>query len=156
MANVNLEVLKQALDHFAEQEAVAEAEIQQSEEKIVELEARIVDCHERLKTVELDRDHVMEIMQRYASKSATSQESVAKLSPDQKPEVKTAPPASKAAQTTSTTTAKPIKEPPKTPPKPQPAESKAEDKKTKEGEAAAEGEDDTVKNINDALRGLFR
>jgi len=144
--SVNIEVLKQTLDHFAEQEAMAESEIQQSEEKIVELEARIVECHERLKTVELDRDHVMEIMQRYASKSTTSPESKAPV----KAEKPAAAAASKAQQSTSTSTAKPIKEPPKAASKTQPA---AEDKKA---EGATGEDDDTVKNINDALRGLFR
>lgn len=154
MANVNIDVLKQTLDHFVEQEALAEAEIQQAEEKIVELEARMVDCHERLKTVETDRDRVMEIMQRYASKSTTSPEDKAPTAKSDKPEVKMPAASSKAQQSTSTGTAKPIKEPPKASPKGQPA---AEEKKEKapEGEAA-EGDDDTVKNINDALRGLFR
>lgn len=146
MPSVNPEVLKQTLEHFAEQEALAEAEIQQSEEKIVELEARIVECSERLKTVEVDRDHVMEIMKRYASKSTTSPESKAPAKPE-----KAAPAASKAQQSASTGTAKPIKEPPKAAAKSQPA---TEDKKA--DEAASGEDDDTVKNINDALRGLFR
>lgn len=150
MPNVNIDVLKQTLDHFAEQEALAEGEIQQAEEKIVELEARIVDCHERLKTVESDRDHVMEIMQRYASKATGSPEAKAPAKTE-KTESKPAATASKAQQQTSTGTAKPIKEPPKAATKSQPA---AEEKKAEE--PAAEGDDDTVKNINDALRGLFR
>ncbi len=149
MPSINPDVLKQTLDHFAEQESLAEAEIQQSEEKIVDLEARIVECNERLKTVEVDRDHVMEIMKRYATKSTTGSED--KAAPA-KSETKAPQAAGKSQQSASTGTAKPIKEPPKASPKASPA---AEEKKAAEGEAA-EGDDDTVKNINDALRGLFR
>jgi peptidoglycan hydrolase CwlO-like protein len=144
--SINPDVLKQTLEHFAEQEALVEAEIKQSEEQIVELEARIVECHERLKTVELDRDHVMEIMTRYASKSTTGEAKA-----PAKAEKAEAKPAAAKAQPAQTGTAKPIKEPPKAASKTPPAA--AEEKKAEE---AAEGDDDTVKNINDALRGLFR
>ncbi len=144
----NPKILKETLEAFLEREALVEAEIQQSEEQITELEARIVECSERLKTVEVDRDHVMEIMKRYATKSTGGTE--AKAAPA-KSEAKVQPSASKAQQSTSTGTAKPIKEPPKASPKATPAT----DEKKAETEAA-EGDDDTVKNINDALRGLFR
>src|SRR4030095_17258236 len=66
MPSINLEMLKQLLDDFAEKEALSTEQIAACEQQIFELEALIAKSRERLELVAHDRERVLAMKDRYS------------------------------------------------------------------------------------------
>jgi len=180
MPSVNVDMLKQLLDDFQEKEALAAEAVNNHQQQIQELEARIGSCRERLNVVAADRERVLAIMQRWVAGTAAAEPSVpTALAPTPSKArdifggpVKAAGGGGKAAKAAAAkiqdvpeVKAEPISEPS---PAPLPAEAPialtdsdeavqpAEEIAEAQPESVAKEESgDTVKSINDALRGLF-
>ncbi len=134
MSSINVDMLKQLLDDFLAKEQLTGQEITATEQKINELKVQIESCQQKLFVVAQDREKIAQMMQRY-----TNQESLAPAS--------TIIPVSKSTKSSSK---RAVAE--ETPPHvavPQAGSSEASKP------APVVEEEETVKNINDALRQLF-
>ncbi len=173
MPSINLEMMKQLMQEFSEKEALTTEEINVIETELVNLEQRIESCNEKLKNLNSDKDKLASMQERYASGKFTPH-AIADSPPEARPskisqkknieiaEPKTEEPVieplAKADQTSSNLDAS------ATPSSKGKAERTKEAKESESPTAAKETEQnsenkengDTIKSINDALKGLFR
>jgi hypothetical protein len=225
---INLEMMKQLLQEFAEKEALTNEEIKVVEEQRLELEGRIRKCQDRLRLVSEDKVKISEMMKRYVGAGALNgarsvsapapmqnrapvtpvpseapqprpgrraADASANMQPQAAPApaplpvpepafrapepVAPPPPAASAALSPSHFFDEPPAPPPapepqpfasaqdlvgslanaapaEQPPAPPPVEAPPAAVSNEPGAADEPAPDDTVKSINDALRGLFR
>jgi hypothetical protein len=181
MATINVEVLKQLLDDFTEKQAMCAEEIVAIEQQIGELQELIASCRQKMEVVSQDRAKVFEMMNRYGAQAAAAPR-MTLVKPVQqaqtqtiietqtvqvangRPEVAAGSMAAKAAaaqmaKAAPVQTSAPVANPLRAIQAAQVAAPQAHQQiQPPPPPVAAPSieEDETVKNINDALRGLFR
>jgi hypothetical protein len=67
MPTINLEMMKQLLQEFSEKEALTTEEINVIEKEITTLEERAKTCHSRLQNLDLDKEKLHAMKERYVS-----------------------------------------------------------------------------------------
>ncbi len=174
MPTINVEVLKQLLQEFSEKEALTTEEIGVIEQEVANLEKRIEQCRAKLQNLGEDKEKLAAIRERYTSGAVMPRIGIKESTIPPLPKTATTKPASEVASKAVATKAteeepaiteieapakeseldiKPAKTKPAKTPAPEPA---GESEENISEEASSKESGDTIKSINDALKGLFR
>jgi hypothetical protein len=156
MPTINVEMMQQLLQEFTEKEALTGEEIKLIEQQVDELEGRIILCRDRLQNLNEDKDRLAVMMSRYVGTDNPSKANPgnggkpAKLPDNSQAAPRRSLPDS-SAETVSNAPAKNslIEDLDSS----APGESSQVEAESKPDAASGE---ETIKSINDALKGLFR
>ncbi len=162
MATINVEMMQQLLHEFSEKEALTGEEIKVIEQQVLELEARITVCRDRLQFLNEDKDRLAAMMSRYVDGINPPAQSLAVKGTSSKLKSVARLPDKQAGQTYARTTSTGQKIPAVSEKNSliEDLEPIAEEESRKDEagskDAGSAGGDDAIKSINDALKGLFR
>jgi len=157
MPTINVEIMQQLLQEFAEKEALTGEEIKVIEQQVLELETRITVCRDRLQNLNEDKDRLATMISRYVGAgsslplkgSSGKPKAMPKLADRYQSAVERNAPSPTAGPTPNAPEKNSIIEDLEPTPQDDSSQNKTD------SEDATTDKDDTNKTITDALRGLF-